>query len=145
MPSAASSPQGAGSRSGSSTILISSRPSTSTFVLAKRLLGEADSPRTPSASAGTAGSVSWPGSLARVCPAVRLRGAIGSQSGRGCLHGANDLGVGAAATEVAAHREAHLVDSRIAPPREQRRRSHELARGAESALKGVELDEGSLQ
>src|SRR5689334_2949306 len=60
----ASSPHGAGSRDGSSTILVSSRPSISTLVVTKRL------------------------------GITRLRGGE---------HGAHDLGVRPAATEVAAH------------------------------------------
>src|SRR5712671_186920 len=146
MPRVASSPHGAGSRSGSSTILISSRPSTSTFVLAKRFLGLGVSACTPMASSvAAAGAVSWPGSLPRVWPAMRLRGGISSERGRSGLHGARDLGIGAAATEIAAHRVAHLLDARSTLARKKRDCRHELARRAEAALQRVELDERPLE
>src|SRR6267154_2363345 len=102
MPRVASSPHGAGSRSGSSTILISSRPSTSTFVLAKRFA------------------------------TARLRGGIGFERGRRRLHGAHDLGIGAAATEVAAHRVAHLLLIWIPLARQKGRCRHELSGCAEA-------------
>src|SRR5882672_3387861 len=62
----------------------------------------------------------------------------------GLLDGGDDVGIGAAATDVAAHGFAHIGVVRPARFREQRDRRHDLAGGAIAALIRVVLDEGRL-
>src|SRR6266567_9598297 len=108
----ASSSHGAGSRDGSSAIVVSSRPSTSTFVETNRLGRGSDIVLT------------------------RLR--------RG-EDGANDLRVGTAAAQIAAHRAPDVILVRHGRVVEECHGGEDLAGRAESALQRVVRDERGLQ
>jgi hypothetical protein len=62
----------------------------------------------------------------------------------GLLNGRNDVGVAAAATDIAAHQFANFV-SRVGVARDQSDSRTDLARRAIAALKPVMVDEGLLQ
>src|SRR5688572_6558788 len=113
--SAASAAHGSGSNAGTSTMLSSLRPSTSTVVLMNRRLGSA------------------------------IGGALRAHRRGGALHGAEDFRIGATAAEVAAQRRPDRVVTRIGIASNERRRGHQLTRCAEPALRGILGDERRLE
>src|SRR5918999_3646262 len=155
MVSSADSSQGEGSRVGSSTILISDRPSTSTVVEMKRLGAEGGVWR-------AAASDSCPGSGPRVSafvdplrdfpvrpglldPAVLLATRRLRDSPPGGDDRLHDSRIRPAAAEIPAHAAPDLLLVRLGGGRQQRSSGEKLARRAEAALQRVVLDERLLQ
>src|SRR6185437_15586962 len=118
MVSRAPSCHGSGSNCGSSTTLVSSRPSTSTLVATKR---RAEGERVGS-------------------PGMCIPHGFG-----GGEHGPYDLRVGAAATQITAHPANHIRLGGGCRALQQRNARHDLPGCAVAALQCVVLNESALQ
>src|SRR4029453_18350007 len=75
---------------------------------------------------------------------IRTAPSFGPPCGRDLADGGDDVGIGAAAAEVAAHELADLRVGTRTPLFEERERGHDLAGGAVAALEPVVADERRL-
>src|SRR5690606_14801524 len=78
------------------------------------------------------------------CTRVSWKVSIAASAFTNVLNGSNDVGICAAATDVAAHGFAHIRIGRSTGLVEQCHAGHDLPGGAVTALIAVEFHEGSL-